>query len=39
MKGSATVHLGDDTIYKVELHWYEAHGIGRKDFKIKRIIR
>ncbi len=28
-----------DTVCKAELHWYEAHGIGRKDFKIKRIIR
>jgi hypothetical protein len=39
MKGNATVMLADNTIFKAELHWYEAHGIGRKDFKIKRIIR
>ncbi len=38
MKGLAMVRLADDTIHKAELHWYEAHGIGRKDFKIKRII-
>jgi hypothetical protein len=25
--------------YEAELHWFEAHGIGRKDFKIKRVIR
>ena len=23
---------------KVELHWYEAHGIGRRDLKIKRYL-
>ena len=39
MKGFATVRFSDDTICRVELHWYEAHGIGRKDFKVKRIIR
>jgi hypothetical protein len=39
MKGHATVRLIDDTICQAELHWYEAHGIGRKDFKIKRIVR
>ena len=39
MKGLATVELEDGTICWAELHWYEAHGIGRRDFKIKRIIR
>lgn len=39
MKGVAVVQLTDGTICEAELHWYEAHGIGRKDFKIKRIIR
>jgi hypothetical protein len=39
MKGIATVELSDSTIFEAELHWYEAHGIGRKDFKIKRLIR
>ena len=34
-KGFATVRLGGGTIRRVELHWYEAHGIGRRDFKIK----
>lgn len=38
MKGMATVQLADGTICKAEIHWYEAHGIGRKDFKIKRVI-
>jgi len=35
MKGFATVRLEDDTIHTAEVHWYEAHGIGRKEFKIK----
>jgi len=39
MKGIATVELADGTICEAEIHWYEAQGIGRKDFKIKRLIR
>jgi len=39
MKGIATVELADGTICEAEIHWYEAHGIGRKEFKIKRIIK
>jgi hypothetical protein len=35
-KGVATVRLIDGRIRKVELHWYEAHGIGKKKMKIKR---
>ena len=35
MKGIATVRVEDGTICRVELHWYEAHGIGRKKLKIK----
>jgi hypothetical protein len=37
-KGFATVKLSDGTMCKAELHWYEAHGIGSKEFKIKRIL-
>ena len=39
MKGIATVEIADGTIGEAEIHWYEAHGIGRRDFKIKRVIR
>ena len=39
MKGIANIELADGTICEAEVHWIEAHGIGRKDFKIKRIIR
>ena len=38
MKGKATIQLPDGTICKAELHWYEAHGIGRRDTKIKKIL-
>jgi hypothetical protein len=36
MKGIATVKLSDGTICKAELHWYEAHGIGKKEIKFKK---
>jgi len=39
MKGIATVELADGAIGEAEIHWYEAHGIGRKDFKIKRVMQ
>ena len=35
LKGTARVKLPNGKIRNVELHWYEAHGIGRKDMKIK----
>ena len=35
LKGKATVRLLNGALRKVELHWYEAHGIGRRDVKIK----
>ncbi len=34
-KGVATVKLMDGSFRSAEIHWYEAHGIGRKDIKIK----
>jgi hypothetical protein len=37
-KGIAQVRLADGNIRNAEIHWYEAHGIGRKEFKIKRYI-
>jgi hypothetical protein len=35
MKGIAKVRLLDGTIHTAEIHWYEAHGVGKRDFKIK----
>ncbi|HEU5231456.1 MAG TPA: hypothetical protein VFU50_01255 [Terriglobales bacterium] len=37
-KGSATIQLSDSTQAVAELHWYEAQGIGKKEFKIKRFL-
>jgi hypothetical protein len=30
--------IKDGTICEAEIHWFEAHGIGRKDFKVKRVL-
>lgn len=37
-KGIARVKLPDGTVCRAEVHWYEAHGVGRKEFKIKRLL-
>jgi hypothetical protein len=37
-KGIARVRLEDGEIRLAEVHWYEAHGIGRRELKIKRYI-
>lgn len=37
-KGVAEVRLSDGAIVRAEIHWYEATGIGRKEFKIKHIL-
>ena len=37
-KGIAKVKLADQTIHVAEIHWYEATGIGKKEFKIKYFI-
>ena len=34
-KGIAKVRLADQTTHIAEVHWYEATGIGKKEFKIK----
>lgn len=39
MKGVATVRLFDGTICEAELHWYEAHGIGKKDIAVNDAIQ
>jgi hypothetical protein len=38
MKGVAKVRLGDGTVIDAELHWYEAHGIGKRETKLKKPI-
>jgi hypothetical protein len=37
LKGTAVVELADGTMCYAEVHWYEAHGTGAKEYKIKRI--
>ena len=38
LKGIAVVRLRTGRIRKAEVHWYEAHGIGRKEIKRKRYV-
>jgi hypothetical protein len=38
LKGFGKVKLQSGTIRKAEIHWYEAHGIGKKKMKIKRFL-
>lgn len=37
-KGVASVRLAGGATRLAEVHWYEAHGIGRKKMKIKRFL-
>lgn len=37
--GIAPILFPDGKVYDAEVHWYEAHGIGRKEIKIARILR
>ena len=38
MKGVARVRLRSGRVRLAELHWYEAHGIGKKEMKRKRYL-
>ncbi len=38
LKGLATVRYPNGKTVRVELHWYEAHGIGRRNLKVKRVL-
>ncbi len=38
LKGVATIQLANGRIRLAEIHWYEAHGIGKKEFKRKRYL-
>ncbi len=38
LKGSALIRLTNGRVRRAELHWYEAHGIGRKEIKRKRYL-
>ena len=34
LKGVGDVRLQSGSVVRAELHWYEAHGVGRKEIKI-----
>jgi hypothetical protein len=36
-KGTARVRLSDGSVHIAEVHWYEASGIGRKEYNIKHL--
>ena len=38
MKGEAEIRLRNGRVVRAELHWYEAHGVGRKEIKRKRYL-
>lgn len=38
MKGSARIRLRNGDVRVAEIHWYEAHGIGKREFKRKRYL-
>jgi len=38
VKGIAMVQLAGGRLRRAEVHWYEAHGVGRRGFKIKRFL-
>lgn len=38
LKGVATVRLENGAVRRAEVHWYEAHGVGKRGLKIKRFL-
>ena len=38
LKGFAKIRLQNGIVCNAEIHWYEAHGIGKKKLKIKRLL-
>jgi hypothetical protein len=38
LKGTATIRVAGGDLRRAEIHWYEAHGIGRVGEKIKRLL-
>ncbi len=37
-KGEAVIRLPSGQLRRVELHWYEAHGVGKRGMKIKKYL-
>ena len=38
MKGVAEIELEGGKVRTAEVHWYEAHGVGKRKMKIKRFM-
>jgi len=38
LKGTGTVRLRSGAVHRAEIHWYEAHGVGRVKLKIKEFL-
>jgi len=38
LKGVARVRTVGGSMRKAEVHWYEAHGVGRRKMKLKRFL-
>jgi len=38
LKGTAQVRMSDGTVRLAEIHWFQAHGIGKKKIRIKRFL-
>ena len=38
LKGVALVRFPNGQVRRAELHWYEAHGVGRRKMKVKRVL-
>jgi hypothetical protein len=37
-KGFALIRLRNGRVVSAEIHWYEAGSIGKREFKIKRLL-
>ena len=38
LKGFGLVRLANGNVRQAEVHWYEAHGVGKRKLKIKRLL-
>jgi len=38
LKGVGLVRFPNGEVRRAEIHWYEAHGIGRRKMKVKRVL-
>jgi hypothetical protein len=38
LKGVARIQIPNGKIRRAEVHWYEAHGIGRREIRLKHYL-